>query len=232
MSGTIDPAEVSPILANLQTDVAALAALVAAATTTPTPVPTPIPTPTPTPAPNGTALWPGKGGSFTDSTGGVWSFGTTPYQDEGAQIWGYNVLRNGVTVSGVAIEVLLLNGGVYTMNQLYQWQQWNGAAFVSCASPLPAPTPSPAGSSITGSSPEDFSQILVTSGPHYWSFGPSQPPGYWILKDGAQYASGNAIKLVIDTAGVMWSQNADGSWWKDNGVNWVPQGSGSPGPTL
>lgn len=70
----------------------------------------------------------------------------------------------------------------------------------------------------------------ITLADHTWTFGAHvDERGAKILRDGVQYASGVAVKLV-SSAGIMWAQAGGvGSWWKDNGSTW---GAGGAGPAL
>lgn len=69
---------------------------------------------------------------------------------------------------------------------------------------------------------------LVNAG-HTWTFGEHvDGRGAKILRDGVQYASGVAHKLVL-ADGAVWAEAAAGTWYKDSGTGWIGGGSG---PTI
>lgn len=212
----IDPAALIPIRDALQSDVNSLTNLITM-NVPPLPVP-PVP---PVSGADGSA-YPNKNQSVIDSAGHVFGFGTNGVADIGPQIWGYNVLRDGIDTKTTAVRLIAKDGHIYVMSAIINWSLWAGASWVSCLAPILDPV-SADGSSIVP--PVDYSQFLVTSGPHYWSFGPSSGGNNWVLKDGHQYASGMAAKLTVN-GGVIWAQDAAGGWWKDTGGNWAKQSGG------
>ncbi len=78
-------------------------------------------------------LIPPTNGTLTDSSGNVWSFGTT------VTTFGTNVLLNGGPVPGgsEAVILLLFNGHIYAQNAVNvgQWFLWNGTAYVTASDP-------------------------------------------------------------------------------------------------
>lgn len=68
--------------------------------------------------------------------------------------------------------------------------------------------------------------VLAAAG-HAWAFGAHvDDRGSKVLRDGVQYASGVAHKLVKDASDVVWAEAGGGIWYKDNGQGWSAGGAG------
>ena len=100
------------------------------------PVPTPpVPTP-PVPEPPSSESAEGTkvaapGGSLTDASGAVWTFGS---QVVGAF---YEVLRNGVYMSGWGSYLKYHNHSVYHLGTDGNWYRWNGSGWTNAGSTEP-----------------------------------------------------------------------------------------------
>ncbi len=179
-------------------------------------------------SPPGSTITPNSGAELVDAFGNVWSFGSTYQQPSG-----YAILINGVQTPGWGGLMEIDGAGIlWVQNQQGGWWKYNYPNAVSANGWVAKQTPpqttvltqSPAGSPITGAG----GGTLVDGQGHVWSFfGANYPTrgGYALLLDGFPALGGFGVLMELDGNGVLWTQNAAGTWW-----NYVGLGAGNPTP--
>ncbi len=158
-----------------------------------------------------------------DKAGNQWSFSA---QKDPVSPGNPLILSNGSAANaGSGVHMVVdWQGTIWVMNSQQSWYSWNGSAWNGQASP-PA-VPSPAGLSLT---PGEPSTLTDASG-GIWSFGAAvNATNSRILLNGAPSPSGGAgAKMIIDTAGVLWALNSNGSWFFFHSSGWVGNGTNGP----
>jgi hypothetical protein len=155
-----------------------------------------------------------------DKAGNQWSFSTQRNQGNAL------TLLNGSAANGGAAAQMVVDwqGTLWAMNSQQSWFSWSGSGW-SGQTGSPA-IPSPAGLSLT---PGAANALTDASG-RVWSFGAAvDANNARILLNGAPSPSGGAgAKMIIDTAGVLWALNSNGSWFFYNASGWASNGTTGP----
>jgi hypothetical protein len=158
-----------------------------------------------------------------DSAGNQWAFST---QKNPANPGNALILSNGSAANaGAGVQMVVdWRGTLWVMNSQQSWYSWSGSGWNGPAGP-PA-VPSPAGLSITPGVPS----TLTDASGRVWSFGGAvNATNSTILLNGAASPNGGAgAQMIIDTAGVLWALNSNGSWFFYNASGWVSNGTTGP----
>jgi hypothetical protein len=159
----------------------------------------------------------------TDGAGNVWSF--APAVASGNN----QVLINGQPGFGAwAVRIAIdTTGTMWHENAAGGWWSYNGnGGWTGQAAGPSYATPSAAGASITPSP----GGVVTDAAHNVWSFSSTTASGNnQVLINGQPAFGAWAVKIVIDTAGTMWHQNAAGYWYYYNGNSgWTP----ASGPTV
>jgi hypothetical protein len=155
-----------------------------------------------------------------DQAGNKWSFSTQ--KNVGNPL----ILLNGSAANGGAAVQMVLDwqGTLWSMNSQQSWYSWSSSGWSGQTSG-PA-VPSPAGISLTPAVPG----TLTDASGRVWSFGAAVDANdYRIYLNGSPSPSGGGgAKMTIDTAGVLWALNSNGSWFYFNASGWVSNGTTGP----
>jgi Pectate lyase superfamily protein len=158
--------------------------------------------------------------TLTDAQGNIWSFGAVVSKQ-----YGYAVLRNGVQFAGgQAVQLTLAGGVIWALNGGDRW-------FMSTATSWTAEGSGPASTSGSAPMPTTIvapsSQTLTDAQGNIWWFGGlvSKQYGYAVLRNGVQFAGGQAVQLTL-AGGVIWALNGGDRWFMSTATSWTAEGSG------
>jgi hypothetical protein len=155
-----------------------------------------------------------------DSAGNQWSFSTQKLAGNAL------TLLNGSSANGGAAirYVIDWQGTLWAQNSQQSWFSWNNSGWGGQTSG-PA-VPSPAGLSLSPGVPG----TLTDASGRLWSFGAAiDAKNSHILLNGTQSPSGGGgAQMTIDTAGVLWALNSNGSWFYFTASGWVSNGTTGP----
>jgi len=155
-----------------------------------------------------------------DGAGNQWSFSTQ--KNAGNSL---TLLNGSAANGGSAVQMVVdWQGTLWVMNSQQSWYLWTGSGWSGQTS-VPA-IPSPAGLALTPGVPG----TLTDASGRVWSFGAAvDASNSRILLNGAPSPSGGGgAKMIIDTAGVLWALNSNGSWFFFNATGWVSNGTTGP----
>ncbi len=157
-----------------------------------------------------------------DKAGNVWSFGTAE-RNPGE----HAVLINGASSIAYAVKIVIGNdGNAYHINSLGQWYGYNAGTFTQLTAQPNAHIPSQAGTTIT---PATGGALVDVTG-NVWSFGPvvRNPGEYNQLFNGVPLPGTYAVKMVVASNGVVWSNNYSNQWYTYNASTgvWTQQTAG------
>jgi hypothetical protein len=161
-------------------------------------------------------------GTIYDKAGRAWSLGAVSPTTPGNQ----QILLNGASAYGGYGADLAIDstGTAWHMNTYGNWYSFNGSGWTGQSSTPNFAVPSSAGLAITPAS----SGSVTDGAGNVWSFAPAVASGNnEVLINGFAAFGAWAVKIVIDTTGTMWHQNAAGGWWSYNGNGgWTGQAAG------
>jgi hypothetical protein len=151
-------------------------------------------------------------GTIYDKAGRAWSLGAASTGTPGNQ----QILLNGASAyGGYGADLAIDSTGIaWHMNTFGNWYSFNGSGWTGQSGTPNFAVPSPAGLAIT---PNAGGNVTDGAG-NVWSFAPAVASGNnEVLINGFAAFGAWAIKIVIDTTGTMWHENAAGGWWRYNG---------------
>jgi hypothetical protein len=160
-------------------------------------------------------------GTIYDKAGRAWSLGSENTSTPGNQ----QILLNGSSAYGAYGADLTIDstGTAWHMNTYGNWYSFTVSGWQAQQGTPNFAVPSPAGVFIT---PAGGGSLTDGAG-NVWSFSAATASGNnEVLVNGSPAFGAWAVKIVIDTAGTMWHENAAGGWWSYNGNGgWTGQGA-------
>lgn len=172
--------------------------------------------PKPTPSPNDTVVS-GTSGSIVDVSGNTWTINGSGQVEQNGSPAGQ---------TSTASQIATVNGGIWYMDNIYHWWQWNGQNWVggSYSSPVPG-IPSTQQIPTSKTSPNlDIGQSLVDFFGDTFVVTSSERVTINGIDTGASSTTGLAYIF-----GTMWSVNTSGGWYFYTPTGWS-SGNGFTNP--